>query len=248
MSEENHYRLYYWPHIQGRGEFVRLVLEEADASYDDVARLPEEEGGGIAAIREILEGDEATPPPFAPPILELEGEYYAQTAVVCDLVAHREHLVPHNESDRAHALQLQFTIEDFVSEIHDTHHPIATSLYYEDQKDEARRYAKHFIAERMPKYLDFFERALARYDGPHLLGEGLTYVDLSLFHVLEGLGYAFPNALAHHTPEYPGLLDLRDRVAARDRIAAYLDSDRRIDFNEEGIFRHYPELDEAPDA
>jgi glutathione S-transferase len=138
---------------------------------------------------------------------------------------------------------LQLTLADFVVEIHDTHHPIASSLYYEDQRAEAKRRAAIFIDERLPKFLDYFETVIRKSKGPYLLGKTLSYADLSLFQVVEGLRYAFPNAMARCEKDRPRVIKLRDRVAERPRIAAYLNSRDRIAFNEAGIFRHYPELD-----
>lgn len=227
------YELYYWPTIQGRGEFVRLVLEEAGAKYVDVAREPH----GVKTMMKVMKETEA-PQPFAPPFLRAGKLTIAQTANICAFVAAKHGLVPDDEGSRAHAMQLQLTVADVVAEAHDTHHPISTGLYYEDQKPAAKKRAKAFREERMPKFLGYFERAL---QGDYLLGE-FSYVDLSLFQLLSGLEYAFPRAYERVAGKK--LLALRDRVAARPRIAAYLASKRRIPFNEDGIFRRYPELDD----
>jgi glutathione S-transferase len=233
------YELYYWPTIQGRGEFVRLALEEAGARYVDVARGPR----GVPAMMKILRGDKAAAPVFAPPFLKHGERVIAQTANVLAYLAPRLDLVPANEVSRAHALELQLTIADLLVEVHDTHHPIAVGEYYEDQKPAAKKRAASFVASRMPKFLGYFESRLAHNGGRHLVGGRLSYVDLSAFQVVCGLSYAFPNAVARFAPRIPLLLALRDRVADRPRIAAYLASARRIAFNEDGIFRHYPELD-----
>lgn len=241
--------LHYWPTIQGRGEFVRLALEDAGARYVDVARLPRKEGGGVEALLAML-GKHASPVrPFAPPILEMGKLVVAHTAHILQVVGPRLGLVPDDERSRIAAHQLQLSVTDLVAEVHDTHHPIATSLYYEDQKAEARLRSKHFIKERIPKYLGYFESVLAankanaKGKGPYAVGRTSTYVDLSLFQVLVGLAYAFPKASRRIEKEIPRLVALRDRVAARPRIKAYLASERRIPFNEDGIFRRYPELD-----
>jgi glutathione S-transferase len=234
--------LYYWPTIQGRGEFVRLVLEEAGADYVDVARTK----GGMASMMRILEGKETGALPFAAPFVRVDDMIVSQTANILAVLAPRLGLVPDDEAARAEASQIQLTIADAVGEAHDTHHPIAGGLYYEDQKKEAKRRAASFVKERMPKYLGWLEDVLGRNaasDGPWLVGRGLTYVDLSAFQLVEGLRYAFPNAMARLERKVPRLIALRDRVAARPRIAAYLASERRLPFNQEGIFRHYPELD-----
>jgi glutathione S-transferase len=240
------FKLYYWPTIQGRGELVRLALEDAGASYVDVARLSKKEGGGIPALLAMLAKHSAPVRPFAPPILVMGKLVVAQTANILHVIAPRLGLVPKDDATRIGAHELQLTITDFLAEVHDTHHPIATGLYYEDQKKEAHAYAKHFLAERLPKFLGYFESVLAantKSKGRHAVGRASSYVDLSLFQVMVGLAYAFPKALDRVEKDIPLLLALRDRVAARPGIAAYLISPRRIPFNEDGIFRHYPELD-----
>ena len=237
------YELYYWPGIQGRGEFVRLVLEDAGASYRDVAREPESKGGGVGALMKFLKGDEKGMLPLAPPFLVHDGAVIAQSAVICAYVAARQGLVPKDDASRAHALQVQLTIADVADEAHDVHHPIASSLYYEDQKAEAARRAKYFVSERIPKFLGWLERVLERGDGNHLVGKEHSYADLSAFQLVEGIGYAFPRALGRVGPKIPRLLGLRKRVAERPNVKAYLASERRIPFNTKGLFRHYPELD-----
>ena len=238
--------LYYWPGIQGRGEFVRLSLEDAGATYVDVAR---QRKNGLAAMMRFLEAEEPGALPFAPPFVKVGTIVVSQTANILAYLVPRLGLVPDDEAIRAQASQIQLTLADFVDEIHDTHHPIAGSLYYEDQKAAAKRRARHFVKERMPKYLGWLEEVLARNrtsGGQWLVGSDCTYVDLSAFQVVEGLRYAFPNAMAQLEPEIPRVIALRDRVAARPRIAAYLRSKRRQPFNQMGIFRHYPELDAPP--
>lgn len=233
------YRLYYWPSIQGCGEFVRLLLEDAAAPYVDVARLPESEGGSVKAIMSILR-DNSRVAPFAPPILQ-DGELFiGQSANICSYLAEKHGLVGESRGARAIAHELQLTVADFVDEVHDTHHPISTGLYYEDQKTEALARAKSFRKERMPKFLGYFEKQIR---GDFILGD-FSYVDLSLFQILVGLEYAFPRALERVGATTPKLLAIRDRVRARPNVAAYLASARRIPFNEDGIFRRYPELDD----
>ena len=239
------YELYYWPDIQGRGEFVRLAFEEAGIPYVDVGRLPEEQGGGEDAIVRLLEDRRRGPRPFAVPALVVGDMVLSQTAAILDWLAPRLGLAPEGEEGRAWALELQLTIADAVSEVHDSHHPVASGLYYEDQRDEAQRRARDLVRRRLPKFLGHFEAALRENpDGDdHLVGKRLSYVDLSLFQLLSGVEFAFPRAFGHLAPRIPLSLALRDRVAARPRIAAYLASPRRIPFNQEGIFRHYDELD-----
>lgn len=234
------YELHYWPTIQGRGEFVRLALEAAGAAYADVARTP----GGMRRMLALMEGEGASVhPPFAPPILKHGRTVVAQTAAILHYLGPRLGLVPAGESARLWAHQLQLTIADFVLEVHDTHHPVSVGLYYEDQKPESKRRAKAFRAERMPKFLGYFERVLAANRG-RSVGRSLSYPDLSLFQVVEGLRYAFPRAMRTAERGCPHLVRLHERVAALPRVAAYLASARRIPFNEQGIFRHYPELDD----
>jgi glutathione S-transferase len=242
--KESGYELYYWPTIQGRGEFVRLLLEEAGAPYLDVARLPASEGGVPAMMKLMRERHGFFP--LAPPILKHGDVVLAQVANILLYLAPRHGLSPADEPSRFAANQLQLTLSDLVAEAHDTHHPIASSLRYEDQKAEALRRSAHFIGERIPKFVGYFERVLQNNGGAHLVGETLSYVDLSMFQVLSGLGYAFPRAMARVAPTMPALTALRDRVALRPPIAAYLRSIRRVPFNETGIFRRYPELDIDP--
>jgi glutathione S-transferase len=238
------YELYYWPTIQGRGEFVRLALEEADAPYIDVARLSEERGGGVKTMMKLMHHPpETTWEPFAPPFLRAGELFIAQTANILLFLAPRHQLVPDDEAPKFEAHQLQLTIADLVNEAHDAHHPLGPSLYYDDQKAEAKRRAAAFRNERIPKFLGYFERMLGRGKNGHFIGGNISYVDLSMFQVMVGLAYAFPRAMKAFEPKVPALVKLRDRVGERPRIAAYLASERRIAFNEDGIFRHYPELD-----
>ena len=236
------YELYYWPDIQGRGEFVRLALEEAGARYIDVARRP----GGEHAMLALMDGRSAPRrAPFAPPFLKAGRLIVGQTANILLYLGPRHGLVPASDAGRLWVHQLQLTLADLVAEAHDTHHPIAASLYYEDQRREAKRCATHFIAERIPKVLGYFERMLARNPrgARYLAGAVVSYADLSLFQVIAGLRYAFPKAMARHARAHRRIADLHDRVASRPRIAAYLASPRRIAFNEDDIFRRYPALD-----
>lgn len=235
------YELYYWPSIQGRGEFVRLALEDAGADYLDVARRPR----GMAAMTRLMENRAEKHPPFAPPFLKAGRLVLAQTANILFYLGPRLDLAPKNNADRLRAHQLQLTIADWVAEAHDTHHPIAGGLYYEDQKREAKRRAADFIAERIPKYLGYVEGVLKhnQRQSDYLFGRRCTYVDLSLFQMIEGLRYAFPRAMKRLEAKHPRSIELHDRIMARPRLAAYLSSERRIPFNQDGIFRHYPELD-----
>jgi glutathione S-transferase len=232
------YELFYWPGIQGRGEFVRLALEEGAASYTDVARTQ----GGMRAMMKLIEGSRLEVAPFAPPFLRHGRIVVAQTANILDYLAPRLNLQPAGEAGRRAALQIQLTIADLLIEVHDTHHPIGSALYYEDQKPEARKRTAIFLRDRLPKYLGWLEGTLERGSG-WLVGRRISYVDLSAFQVVAGLSYAFPKAFVRLNRRIPRLRALHDRVRQRPRIARYLASSRRISFNEHGIFRHYPELD-----
>lgn len=239
------YRLFYWPEIQGRGEFVRLALEESSADYVDVAR-ESGKGLGVAALMRFLNARNIAHPPFAPPFLQAGRLVVGQTANILLFLGGRHGLSPKDEGGRLWAHELQLTIADFVVEVHDTHHPVAAGLYYEDQKKEARRRSADFLENRLPKFLGYFERLLARQRGQkYLAGAKLTYVDLSMFQIIAGLSYAFPNAMARVARDYRRLFALHARIQERPRISAYLASGRRIPFNEQGIFRHYAALDPA---
>jgi glutathione S-transferase len=239
MGAAMRYQLFYWPEIQGRGEFIRLALEDADAAYDDVAR----KSGGMNRMMAMINGGRDKRPPFAPPFLKAGKLVIAQVANILFYLGPRLKLGPRDEAGRLWLHQLQLTVTDFVKEIHDTHHPVGSGLYYEDQKPEAKRFTANFLDERAPKYLDYFETVLKKSGGPYLLGRKATYVDLSMFQLIEGMRYAFPNAMKDIERKVPGLVAVHDKVAGRENIKAYLASPRRIAFNEMGIFRHYPELD-----
>jgi glutathione S-transferase len=232
------YELLYWPGIQGRGEYVRLALEEAGADYADVARTER----GMAMMMKMMAARSGTPP-FAPPFLKAGKLVIGQTANILLYLGSRHGLAPKAEAGKFWVHQLQLTIADLVLEIHDTHHPFGPSLYYEDQRAPAKKRTEEFWKERVPKYLGYFERLLQGGGGSYVTGRKLTYVDLSLFQIVEGLRYAFPGRMKAFERKVPGLVGLHDRVAARPNIKAYLESDRRIAFNEDGIFRRYKALD-----
>ncbi len=233
------YELYYWPEIQGRGEYVRLALEEAGADYVDVARHRKGEDRMI----ELMSRGRMPTPPFAPPFLKAGKLWIAQTANILLYLGAREGLAPKAEAGRLWAHQLQLTVADLVVEIHDVHHPIGSAFYYEDQKPEAKRRAENFRQSRAPKFLGYFDKVIGKSGGPFLLGRRLSYPDLSLFQIVDGLRYAFPKTMKRLEKRVPRVVELHARVAKRPRIAAYLASERRIPFNEMGIFRHYAELD-----
>jgi glutathione S-transferase len=234
------YELYYWPTIQGRGEFVRLALAEAGADYVDIVRRGK---NGVAKMRKLMEGTRLKTPPFAPPFLKSGDLVISHVANILLFLGDRHGLAPKSDAQRLGLHALQLTITDFVSEVHDTHHPLGPTLYYEDQRPAAKRRTDEFWKLRVPKYLGYFERLVKRSGGPFVLGSRVTYVDLSLFQLIEGLRYAFPKRMKRFEKSVPRLLALRDRVAARPRIKAYLASNKRIAFNEYGIFRQYKPLD-----
>jgi glutathione S-transferase len=234
------YELYYWPSIQGRGEFVRLALEEAGADYVDVARRAK---SGMAAMMKLLESKSLVRPPYAPPFLKAGKDIIAQTALILFYLGPRLGLAPRDEASRLWVHQLQLTITDLVVHIHDSHHPVSGWLYYEEQKPAAKRRTQDFWRYRVPKFLGYFERVLQRNGGKYMVGRRLSYVDLSLFQIVEGLRYAFPKRMKRFERKVPLSISLHDRVAQRPRIKAYLSSKRRIPFSQWGIYRYFKELD-----
>ena len=231
------YQLWYWPGIPGRGEFVRLALEAGGIAYTDKAR----EDGAEALMTDMAA---RRPEPFAPPYLVAGKQVIAQVADILLFLGKEHDLAPKGDK-RLFVHQVQLTIADVVQEAHDTHHPVAVMAYYHDQKPEAARKAADFRNERIPKYLGWFERTLAHSKGEWIAGKRWSYADLSLFQLVEGLRYAFPQRMAAVAGDYPRLSALRDAVAALPELQDYFASDRRIAFNEDGIFRRYPELDGA---
>jgi len=230
-------QLWYWPTIQGRGEFIRLALEAAGLLYEDCARKAGEEGLMADLASRGPTG------PFAPPYLDTGKKVIAQVANILLYLGDTHDLAP--ATQRYWLNQLQLTVADLVVEVHNVHHPIDPMAYYEDQKPEALRYAEQFRANRLPKFLGHFEAAATAHPGDWLTGKRWSYADTSLFQVIEGLRYMFPKRMAALKGEYPALNLLHGKVAALPGIAAYLKSDRRLPFSTEGIFRHYPELDAA---
>jgi glutathione S-transferase len=239
------YELYYWPGAQGRGEFIRLALEEAGAKYLDMVRLPEKQGGGVTAMMRLLEGAHIEHPPFAPPLLKAGRQVIAQTANILLFLGGRLDLAPRDAAGKLWTHQLQLTIADFVQEIFHTHHPLGDGYAYEEQKPEAKRRTKDFLAVRLPKFLGYFERVIECNPaaGPWMVGGRLSYVDLSMAQVIAALRYAFPAASRRELQTCPRLRLLHERVFARPHIRRYVTSGRRLAFNNEDLFRHYSALD-----
>lgn len=237
------YQLIYWPTLQGRGEFVRLVLEDVGLPYDDLARQAESNGAGGAVVVERMLSHKTQHPLFAPPILKIDELVIAQTPNILWWLGRNHNLWPIEEALCLLAMQVQLTIADLVTEVHDTHHPIALGHHYEDQMQAARKRSVQFLSARLPLFLQHLEDILSASGGVYMIGKTITTVDLSTFQVLEGLEYAFPKGFAYASHRTTKLHALRDRIRQRPRLAAYLASNRRIPFNEQGIFRRYPELD-----
>ena len=236
------YELFYQPSIQGRGEYIRLALEDAGADYIDVARDPE---FGRPGIVKILEDPTVEQPSYAPPFLKAGKLMIGQTANILQYLGPRLGLAPRDQAGKLWVHQLQLTITDWVAEIGAVHHPIANALYYEEQKAEAKKRASYFTSLRIPKFFGYYENILQKNPKRsfYLLGKQACYADLSLFQVVAGLRYAFPRTMAKIKRTFPNTMALHDRVASRPRLKKYLASPRRLPFNQNGIFRHYPELD-----
>jgi glutathione S-transferase len=239
------YELYYWPGIQGRAEFIRLALEEGGVRYRDVALLPEREGGGVPAILRTLAARGVARPPFAVPFLRAGRQLIAQTPNILLYLGGQLRLAPRDEPGRLWTHQLELTILDLYAEIFATHHPLGDGYAYEEQKGAARRRTGYFLRVRLPKFLGYFERVLElnRAHRPWMVGARVSYPDLSMAQVIAGLRYAFPKAAGRALRRRPRLAALHDAVFGRPRIARYTASGRRLSFNEEDLFRHYPELD-----
>lgn len=237
------FKLYYWSMLPGRGEFPRLILEDTQTPYEDVTRSPPEQGGTNAAVLKMMRGEHTHHPVLAPPILLHDDFIVSQMPNVCSYIAEQTGLAPADIQGRHRAMQIMLTICDVLVEAHDTHHPLGKSLYYEDQKTEALEAARIFREDRLPRFIQHFEQILDHTRSDWLVGDQCTYVDLAMFQLLTGLEYAFPIAFARQIEQAPRLFALSEAVAARPNIAAYLSSERRLAFGEDGIFRRYPELD-----
>ena len=251
-SKDVPYQLIYWPGIPGRGEHIRLALEEAAAEYTDSAHEKNGIKKVMAAIDPKSKGDDLNPPTCAPPILKHGDLTINQTPNILLYLGPRLGLVPSADEDedavyRINALALT-ALDGLSNEAHDCHHPVATGKYYEDQKEESKTKSADYIANRLPKFLGYFERVLsgeASKGGKWLYGGTLSYADLVLFQCLDGVKFAFPKAMTRLEKEgkYKRVFALHEAVKERPRIKEYLASDRRQEYSM-GIYRHYPELDE----
>ncbi len=239
------YEFFYWPEIQGRGEFVRLALEDAGADYIDVARGQESEGRGVPAMLALMRGEGTSHIPYAPPFLRDVNVIVSHTAVILLYLGGRIGLAPTDEDSRLWTHQIQLTITDIVKEVYNSHHPIDEDKWFHEQQDEAIARAAVFRKDRMPKFLGWFERILQANPAgaDHLVGSSVTYADLSLFQLVEGLRFAFPLAVERELAKLPHVTALHQATAQRPRLKAYFESERRVPFKETGIFRRYPELD-----
>lgn len=244
MSEKKEFTLYYWAGLPGRGEFVRLALEFAGADYWDICRDPNNQEDPFQSILRKLESPDVFPPVFAPPILEHNGKFIAQTANVLDYLANIFPIGGGDSESKRASLQVQLTIADFLTEIHNTHHPISASLYFEDQVEEAKKASKVFLNDRIWKWMKFWNSMVNSSKGDFLLGKEILYVDLSFFQVLGGLIYAFPLFMSGLEKEFPKLFRHFERISMNSKLKSYLESDRRLFYNRTGLFRHYPELDQ----
>jgi len=252
------YELLYWPGIPGRGEFIRLVFEATKTPYSDPAMESKEGVNAVLAIKdEKSTGDEdGNPPAFAPPALRIHGEgdsgkplLIYQTPSILSYLGQHLNFQGTSEAEKHYILSHTLTALDLNNETHDVHHPISVGLYYEDQKTEALRRSKDFRENRIPKFLGFFERVLkgneAKGKGKYLVGDKLSYADTTLWHVVDGLKFAFPKEMEarEKAGEFPLLMGtFYKSVKEEPGIKEYLASDRRQKFSE-GIYRHYPELD-----
>jgi len=243
------YEFFYWPEIQGRGEFIRLALEDAGAAYVDVARGMESEGRGVPAMLDLMRGEGTSHIPFAPPFLRDGDTIVSHTAAILLYLGGRIGLAPSDERGRLWTHQIQLTITDIVQEVYNSHHPIDEDKWFHEQRHEAIARATVFRRDRMPKFLGWFERILQANPAgvDYLVGDSVSYADLSLFQLVEGLRFAFPLACELELAALPRVTSLHNAVAERSRLKAYLASERRVPFKETGIFRRYAELDGAAD-
>ena len=250
------YELLYWPEIPGRGEFIRLAFEATGTSYKDVANESKDGINAVLAAKadDLTIDSDGNPPAFAPPALRILGEgkegktlVLYQTPAILSYLGDKLGLAGEDEVEKHWILSHTLTALDLNNEAHDTHHPVAVAKYYEDQKEEALKKATDFRENRLPKFFSFFERVLKGNDengqGKYLVGSKLSYADTTVWHVLNGLKFAFPKELEAREKEFPTLFGtFYPSVQEQSGLKDYLSSDRRKPYSM-GIFRHYPELD-----
>jgi glutathione S-transferase len=192
------FELIYWPGDPGRAEHIRLALEYAGAKYIDTALSKDALTTVLAQISDDQLGDSLNPPCYAPPILRHGQLAINQTPNVLLYLGPKLGLVPGidenpNNLFRVNALALS-ALDGLSNEVHNCHHPISTSLYYEEQKDESIRASTAWVTKRLPIFLAYFQKVLsgeASGQGPWLFGGKTSYADLVLYHV---------RAFAHFIP------------------------------------------------
>lgn len=256
LRTQPQYELLYHPSIPGRGEFIRLCFEATGVAYTDIAN---EKPNGYDEVQNICKpnnNDTTNPPIFAPPALRVPGAgpngsplLISQTPNILMYLAERLGLAPEDEAGTYHVYQLAFTALDLNNEVHDTHHPLAVEKYYEEQKDAALEKARDVREKRLPKFLAYFEACLGFNkekgggEGRFLVGSRLTFADLVVWQVIDGLRFAFPKEMEARAGEYPDLLKgFYEGIKQEGGLKEYLKSERRLPYSQ-GIFRYYPELD-----
>lgn len=255
------YTLLYHPGIPGRGEYIRLALEASNTPYTDLAV---EKKDGYAEVQQAcmnkgLESEAGNPPIFAPPALRIVGGrddggtlVISQTPNILDYLGGRVGMAGDagKEDEKYFVAEVALTALDLSNEVHDSHHPVAVALYYEDQKEESLRRAKDLRENRIPKFFSYFARTLKHNaeksgQGRYLVSDRLTYADTTVWQVLDGLYFAFPKEMAarKEEEEFRELLGpFYDGVKEEKGIKEYLASGRRMEYSM-GLFRRYPELD-----
>ena len=194
----------------------------------------------------LLHGEGTSHIPFAPPFLRDGGVIVSHAAAILLYPGRADRTRANRRRTGAYGRTRYRAITDIVAEVYNSHHPIDADKWFHEQKDAAIARAAVFRRDRMPKYsFGWFERLLAANPAgvDHLVGGFVTYADLSLFQLVEGLRFAFPLASERTLARLPRVTALHKAMAERPRLKAYLASERRVPFKETGIFRRYPELD-----
>ncbi|KAK4058824.1 hypothetical protein OIO90_000270 [Microbotryomycetes sp. JL221] len=249
------FEVVYHAGIPGRAEFVRLMFEATGVTYRDA---PQEDGQDciIPYVTGNFADHDKNPLPFAVPVLRHNDVVISQVPNIVLYLSSRlppidldgestntaQTPAPLHDLSTFHWLEQLMTILDMNNEVHETHHPIDIRLYYEDQKAEAQKRAQAFREARIPKFLGNFENNIKKHTSG-FLNEKVSPADLALFHMVEGILFAFPERINQVKSEFPHVFKLRDTIKSSRRIQAYINSGRRIPFNNYGIFRHYTELD-----